>query len=526
MPCSGLNSATSFTSGRGLSRSIVDAPSRARPVWFVSRPTRMPASALNPSARRTSMPASTGSVAGGATAGICDSNRWREKRASTSRAGPHVSQRRRRQCVAMRARSGVTSPLPSGCTRLDRMMTNTRVAGIDPDRRAREAGVAERADREHFATRRRIGRIDVPPEAAHVRLARRRRRRRHPRDRERRQHAAFVRVAPPLSHMRANFARSAAVLNTPACPATPPMRRAVGSCTTPRSIVMPGPSHGQPKAVHGCVGAMRGSQCSRRREHRLAHVERREDAFAHEIGERPPAHPRDDFAEQKEVDVAVDKPAARRIGQHFFARQLNRLVGARPLRPQIQIRPKPGHVRQQVANRDAVLAVFGEFRNERRDRIGQADTALFHQHHHRRRRGDHLGHRRQIEDCVERHRLERGLERAVAVRLPEHDRVVTADQDDGARHLMRSDGLGHHCRRSVKAGQRRCTDRGRAARRFPHRRQTTPRSRPQERAPENVIEVMLCHHSLDVGAVYTAAVLGAGTMGAQIAAHLANAGLT
>src|SRR5690348_17384573 len=34
----------------------------------------------------------------------------------------------------------------------------------------------------------------------------------------------------------AYFARSAAVEKRPACPATPPMRRAVGSCTTPRSI--------------------------------------------------------------------------------------------------------------------------------------------------------------------------------------------------------------------------------------------------------------------------------------------------
>ena len=52
--------------------------------------------------------------------------------------------------------------------------------------------------------------------------------------------------------------RSAAVLKRPACPATPPMRRAVQSWTTPRIIFMSGPSHGQPNSVQGSVGAMRG----------------------------------------------------------------------------------------------------------------------------------------------------------------------------------------------------------------------------------------------------------------------------
>ena len=35
------------------------------------------------------------------------------------------------------------------------------------------------------------------------------------------------------------------------------MRRAVGSCTVPRSILMSGPSQGQPSVVHFSVGAIR-----------------------------------------------------------------------------------------------------------------------------------------------------------------------------------------------------------------------------------------------------------------------------
>ena len=37
MPCSGLNSATSVTFFAACSRSIVEVPSRARPVWLVTQ---------------------------------------------------------------------------------------------------------------------------------------------------------------------------------------------------------------------------------------------------------------------------------------------------------------------------------------------------------------------------------------------------------------------------------------------------------------------------------------------------------
>src|SRR5580704_10849145 len=44
------------------------------------------------------------------------------------------------------------------------------------------------------------------------------------------------RILLPFSSAWANLDKSSAVENKPACPATPPMRRDVGSCTTPRSI--------------------------------------------------------------------------------------------------------------------------------------------------------------------------------------------------------------------------------------------------------------------------------------------------
>ena len=52
------------------------------------------------------------------------------------------------------------------------------------------------------------------------------------------------------------------MLNSPACPATPSIRRAVGSWTTPRRIAPPGWSQGHPYCVHFSVGAIRGSSAA------------------------------------------------------------------------------------------------------------------------------------------------------------------------------------------------------------------------------------------------------------------------
>ena len=63
---------------------------------------------------------------------------------------------------------------------------------------------------------------------------------------------------PPPSSMRQKRDKSAAVLNSPACPATPPIRRAVGSWTTPRRNGASFPQ-GHASGAHRSVGAMRGA---------------------------------------------------------------------------------------------------------------------------------------------------------------------------------------------------------------------------------------------------------------------------
>ena len=47
MPCSGLKSDTRVTPGAARSTSIVLTPSRERPVWLVTRPTRLPRTSAN-----------------------------------------------------------------------------------------------------------------------------------------------------------------------------------------------------------------------------------------------------------------------------------------------------------------------------------------------------------------------------------------------------------------------------------------------------------------------------------------------
>ena len=147
--------------------------------------------------------------------------------------------------VATRARSGVTSPLPSGWTRFDRNTTNISVAGsIQSDVPVKPVwpndpigSSSPRFEENDESTSQPSARvfgsspgvdgliIFSTPSGDRMRAPL---------------------CEPPFSSMRLKIARSAAVLNRPAWPATPPIRRAVGSWTMPRSIDMSGPWHGQP----------------------------------------------------------------------------------------------------------------------------------------------------------------------------------------------------------------------------------------------------------------------------------------
>ena len=161
----------------------------------------------------------------------------------------------------------------------------------------------------------------------------------------------------------------------PRVPATPPMRRAVGSCTVPRSIACPGSPHGQPSGVHRSVGAIRGMQRRRRHEHACRPCPAaRTRARACTI-ERLAGHLPDDVAEQEEVDVAVDEPRVRRRRRHLLHRPGDGLVVAVELDLEFEVRPQPGRVRQQVADGDVALAVALEPGHVGRDAIGRGAGA-------------------------------------------------------------------------------------------------------------------------------------------------------
>ena len=158
--------------------------------------------------------------------------------------------------VAMRARSGVTSPRPSGCTRFDMKTTNARVSGsiqsevpvkpVCPNEPSGNSSPRFDENDESMSQPSPRTFCSFGPLAGDVIFAT----------------ASGDRIRtplwlPPFRSMRQKIDRSAAVLKRPACPATPAMRRAVGSWTTPRSICMSGPWQGHPYGVHFSVGAIR-----------------------------------------------------------------------------------------------------------------------------------------------------------------------------------------------------------------------------------------------------------------------------
>ena len=184
-------------------------------------------------------------------------------------------------------------------------------------------------------------------------------------------------------------------------------------------------------------------QGRRRLVHSVPHAERLVHARVdNKLVEWHLGHPRDHFAEQNEIDVAIGEAPARGCRRRLFRGAPDRFVVSGPRVGQVKIRTQTGHVRQDVADRDAPLAVPAEFRDERRHRIGQADAPILHQHHHRHRRYDYFfGERRHIEDGVDRHRLSHGLEGTAAIGAAEHDRVPAPDEDDRTRQAVRRDGV-------------------------------------------------------------------------------------
>ena len=146
--------------------------------------------------------------------------------------------------------------------------------------------------------------------------------------------------------------RSAAVLNSPACPATPPIRRAVGSCTTPRSIGCP--AHRTASRAACTSRSARSAAASDAGGRNIVSLmpSGSKIRVCANSSSGSPLTRRDDVAEQEEVDVAVDEALARRrVGTSSIA---SPIAVSYPLHvvAEIEIGPQARRVRQQVADRD------------------------------------------------------------------------------------------------------------------------------------------------------------------------------
>ena len=96
-------------------------------------------------------------------------------------------------------------------------------------------------------------------------------------------------------------------------------------------------------------------------------------------------------------------------------------------------------MRQQMFDRDIFLAVGGEVRKELRHLVRESQLPALDENHDARRRRERLGERRHVEQRVGRHRLDLRLDRAIAVRVLEHDALAPADQHDAAGQITALD---------------------------------------------------------------------------------------
>ena len=149
-----------------------------------------------------------------------------------------------------------------------------------------------------------------------------------------------------------------------------------------------------------------------------------------------------DFAEQNEIHIRVDELRPDRIQQLQFADSLDRFRGALVVVADGVVGEQAAVMDQQIVNRDRLLVVRGEFRQERRDLVAQPQLASFDQQHDAGRGRHRFGDRGHVEHRVGRHRQLAGLELFLPKRLEERDLSMPPDAHDAAGHLLLSESLG------------------------------------------------------------------------------------
>lgn len=213
-----------------------------------------------------------------------------------------------------------------------------RRARVEPQRRAGEAGVAERPNREQLATIRGVRRVDVPPQASDGAHRRRRGRRGHPRDRGGRQNPRAAKTAAAEQHPAEprQVGRRAEQTGMPRHPVHPSRRRVVDDAAKERNL------GGAARPAERRAPFSRRDPRSpgfRWEKRRVLHAKRIEHLRLRVAVEPLAAHAADDVAKQEEVDVAVHELLAGRGRRHFFDGAADRFVRAVKLDLELEVRP-------------------------------------------------------------------------------------------------------------------------------------------------------------------------------------------
>jgi hypothetical protein len=296
---------------------------------------------------------------------------------------------------------------------------------IDPDCRAGVAGMAVGARREGGREPDRVGRIDVPAQAAQGGTAGRTLRRRHRRDRSGLQHV--------LAACQHHLGEPGEVFGRGEC---------AGMACHPAHAIGDGILHLAPAQLAALDVGGRDAipERGRGQERRVAHAERLEDVLGRVHVQRLARDATDQLAQHDEVDIAVDEARAWR--RHRLQRRngIERPLAVRPAARR-EAGGQSGVMGHHLAHGDGVLAVGAEGRPVGCDRLVETDLAAFDQLHDGDGGRHHLGQRCRVVDGIERRGLHVGHHRALAVGLAQHDAIADAEHDDATDQMPRRDLL-------------------------------------------------------------------------------------
>ena len=206
----------------------------------------------------------------------------------------------------------------------------------------------------------------------------------------------------------------------------------------------------------------------RRQEHGFLHAQRQEDVPPRVIGEHLAAQPVNDFAQQDEIDVAIDEAHARRAGGPGGAGETDAGVVAGPFRFERHVGLEAREMREQVAQRDVALASL-ELGDVVGDLVVQPELALLEELHQRRRGGNDFREGGAVEDGIESHGLRLRNQRPLPVGLAVDDLAVVPDHQNGAGQAVLCDGLVDRFIQRRRAGEGLCGERSGSQRGAPRK---------------------------------------------------------